>query len=454
VPRRISREGLLSYFFCDYALPPWSMVEGVSKLEPARFLTWKDGSLSASAPFWRLAPPPLSDLGSEDELSAELWARLERAVKRQMVADVPVGVFLSGGLDSSSVAEVARRCTPERLRTFSIGFEMKSFDESGYARLVARHIGSDHIEEIAGEGTLLDSLDPVVESLDEPLADHSYLPTYLLSRLAARHVKVVLGGDGGDELWGGYPTYKAHEIARLYAVLPRAARDELVPRLAARLPVTTGYQALDWKVRRFVGRWDDDWLRRHFRWLSSVDLPDLPRALPWSAGEIPPPLRVAYPALSDPMNALLAVDFSSYMHASVLTKVDRASMAHSLEVRPPLLDNECIDWAFSLPGHLKVRRGRTKHLLKRAARPHVPRAIVDRPKRGFGIPLIAWLRGPLAPSLDAALDDSILWEGDLLDRRYFRALRDSHLAGAADASKPLWALIVLSRWVRREGIQG
>jgi asparagine synthase (glutamine-hydrolysing) len=138
----------------------------------------------------------------------------------------------------------------------------------------------------------------------------------------------------------------------------------------------------------------------------------------------------------------------------VLTKVDRASMAHSLEVRPPLLDNECIDWAFSLPGRLKVRHGKTKVLFKRAARHHVPHEIVDRPKRGFGIPLIAWLRGPLAPSLDAALGDSILWEGGLLDRDVFRGLRDAHVAGAIDASKPLWALLVLSRWVHREGIQG
>lgn len=453
IPKRISREGLLSYFFCDYALPPWSMVEGVKKLEPARSLTWRDGALSPSTPYWRLAPPPRASLGSEEELAEELWGRLRRAVERQMVADVPVGVFLSGGLDSSTVAELARECTPGRLRTFSIGFEMKSFDESDYARLVARHIGSDHTEEIAGERTLLESLDTVLESLDEPLADHSYLPTYLLSRLAARSVKVVLGGDGGDELWAGYPTYKAHAAARVYALMPRAVRDDLAPRLVAKLPVTTGYQALDFKIRRFVGRWDDAPLRRHFRWLSSIDLPDLPRALPFSRGALPPPLRVDYPPFRDPLNALLAVDFSSYMHASVLTKVDRASMAHSLEVRPPLLDNEHIDWAFSLPDHFKLRRATTKYLFKRAARPHLPPEIVDRPKRGFGIPLIAWLRGPLRGEIDRALDDSILWESDLLDRAVFRGMRDSHLAGAADASKPLWALIVLSRWIRREGIQ-
>jgi asparagine synthase (glutamine-hydrolysing) len=340
-----------------------------------------------------------------------------------------------------------------RLRTFSIGFEAKSFDESGYARTVARRIGSEHTEDIVGEQALLDSLDTVIESLDEPLADHSYLPTYLLSRLAARHVKVVLGGDGGDELWGGYPTYKAHQAARLYALVPERIRRGVVAPLVARLPVTTGYQGLDWKIRRFTGRWDDAPLRRHFRWLSSVDLPELARALPFSRGIEPPPLRVEYPVfVGDAMTTILGVDFASYMHASVLTKVDRASMAHGLEVRPPLLDNECIDLAFSLPARFKVRGATTKYLFKRAARPHVSREIVDRPKRGFGIPLIAWLRGPLLPEVDAALGDSVLWDSGVLDRDVFRGYRDAHAAGATDASKPLWALVVLSRWVRRERI--
>jgi len=453
VPRRISREGLLSYFFCDYALPPWSLVDGVRKLEPAHFATWKDGALSTSEPYWRLAPPAQPPrLGSRDQLAEELWSRLSAAVQRQMVADVPVGVFLSGGLDSSSVATLAQGFTEERLRTFSIGFEAKSFDESGYARIVAARIGSQHTEEIVGEQTLLDSLDTVIESLDEPLADHSYLPTYLLARLTARHVKVVLGGDGGDELWAGYPTYKAHQYARVYALLPHAMKSEVVAKFVTHLPVAAGYQSLDWKLRRFAGRWDDDMLRRHFRWLSSIDLPDLGRALPFARGETPPPLRVSYPELGDWMTTLLGVDFSSYMHASVLTKVDRASMAHSLEVRPPILDNEFVAWSFSVPSELKLRHGTSKYLFKKAARPHLPHEIVDRPKRGFGIPLIAWLRGPLIPALDEALGDSVLWDDGLLDRDVFRAWKDDHVAGKADASKPLWALLVLSRWARREGI--
>ena len=328
IPKRMCREGLLSYVFSDYALPPWSLVDGVKKLTPAGFLTWRNGAIQGPSSFWTLRREPEPRFGSEAEAAEKLWSLLGQAVERQMVADVPVGVFLSGGLDSSSVATLAKPKARGRLRTFSIGFEEKSFDESGYARMVAAHIGSDHTEEIVGAKTLLDRIETVVDSLDEPLSDHSYLPTYLLSEMAAKHVKVVLGGDGGDELWGGYPTYLAHRYASVYAALPRVFRREVIERLVAALPVSTGYQGLDWKLRRFSGRWDDDPLRRHFRWLSSVDLPELSRAVPWSHGENPPTLRAPYPDLEEGLNRLLGIDFSSYMHASVLTKVDRASMQH------------------------------------------------------------------------------------------------------------------------------
>jgi asparagine synthase (glutamine-hydrolysing) len=463
VARRLSREGVLSYFFCDYALPPCSLVDGVKKLEPACSASWKNGVLSRSEPYWSMeaavSAHPAADRaakrwGSDDDLAAELWRRLDQAVEHQMIADVPVGVFLSGGVDSSSVASLARAHTRERLRTFSIGFSSKTFDESGYARRVAEHIGSDHTEEIISDSTLLDVLDAVLDALDEPLADHSFLPTWLLSRMTAKHVKVVLGGDGGDELWGGYPTYRAHRYARLYSRLPARFKNETVHRMLERLPVSAGYQGFDWKLRRFSGRWDDDPRVRHFRWLSSIDLPDLARALPFSAGVTPYPLSVSFPAMGDLLADLLAIDFSSYMHASVLTKVDRASMAHSLEVRPPILDTAFVEWSSSVPSRYKLRHGVTKYLFKRAARAHLPHDIVDRPKRGFGIPLIAWLRGPLLPNLDEALGDSVLWEDGLLDRATFRAWRDDHAAGRADASKPLWALLVLSRWARRERITG
>ncbi|OGV73067.1 MAG: asparagine synthase (glutamine-hydrolyzing) [Lentisphaerae bacterium RIFOXYB12_FULL_65_16] len=456
VSRRVSPEGLQAYFFSDYALPPLSLVEGVSKLPPAHYVRWRvGGPPEEPRPYWSLRDiPALEKPGNDRALASSLWQRLGDAVKAQMVSDVPLGVFLSGGIDSSTVACLAQAATSERLRTFSIGFDVKGFDESPYARLVARQIGSEHIEERLSEANLLDVLDDALDCLDEPIADPSIVPTFLLSRLAARHVKVVLGGDGGDEVWGGYPTYKAHRYAAVYRRVPEVLRRWLVEPLIRSLPVMGGYMPLDLKAKRFALRWDDDPQRRHLRWLANTDLADLRLALPRMAA-LQPAILDLPPALvqSDAVNRVLALDFTTYMHASVLTKVDRASMAHGLEVRPPLLDNGLVEWAFSLPGHTKVRGLRTKHLLKLAVRGHLPRAIVERPKQGFGIPLAAWLRGPLRARLQEVLDNSPVWDNGWLARDVFAAWFDQHLVRKADRSKSLWALLVLDRWARRDGIQ-
>jgi asparagine synthase (glutamine-hydrolysing) len=453
IERKLSREGLLSYLFSDYAHPPWTLVERVRKLEPAHSVVWRDGEIARPRPYWRLTPGT-GETRSNERLAEELWERLERAVRRQMIADVPVGVFLSGGLDSSSAATAARSVTSERLRTFSVGFEAEDFDESPYARLVARRLGTQHDEEVLSERGLLDHFDAAIDSLDEPLADHSYLPTFLLSRFAARHVKVALGGDGGDELWGGYPTYLAHAYGAPYWHVPDAVRRAFVDHVLARLPVTAGYQGLDWKIRRFAGRWDDDTLRRHLRWLSSVDLPDLPLAAPWSRGLVPATLQAEYPRSSERLTTVMAVDLASYLPGSVLTKVDRASMAHGLEVRPPLLDDDFVEWAFSLPAHTKVRRGHGKHLFKLAARRHLPAEIVTRKKSGFAVPVVAWVRGPLRERVDEAIVSGALWDDGVLDRATYARWRDEHVAGSADHGKPLWALLVLARWVRRHRMAG
>jgi asparagine synthase (glutamine-hydrolysing) len=452
VPRVIDQAGLVSYFFSDYVQAPHTLLEGARKMLPGHFLEWKDGVLSEQRPFWRV-PAPRSrarDLASDAELARTLWGKLDDAVERQLVADVPVGIFLSGGLDSSAVATAAsERAVSGRLRTFSIAFDDPTFDESEHARFVAKAIGADHVEETLREKDLIDIVDRALGHLDEPLADPSYLPTYLLSRLAAKHVKVVLGGDGGDELWGGYPTYRAHDHARLYGRVPALLRRHLLAPLVDRLPVDDRYQSLEWKVRRFTQRFDADPVTRHLRWMSSVDAPDLLRALPRAAGVIPETMKATLPVTRDSLHRILALDFSTYMAGSVLTKVDRASMAHGLEVRPPLLDNEMVDFAFSLPSSYKLRGSTTKYLFKKAARGHVPADIITRTKKGFGIPLAAWLRGALREPITAIVDRSPVWDSGLLDRATFRAWNAEHLARHRDRSKPLWALLVLHHWLSR-----
>jgi asparagine synthase (glutamine-hydrolysing) len=449
VPRDLSQDGLASYLFSDYAQAPHTMIAGAKKLRPGHFLVWKDGVLSEQKPFWSAPAPRTRVNQSERELADELWSKLDSAVERQLLADVPIGIFLSGGLDSSTVATLAAARSKDRMKAFSIAFDDPTFDESEHARTVARSIGVEHVVETLRERDLIDVVESALDRLDEPLADPSYLPTYLLSRLAARDVKVVLGGDGGDELWAGYPTYRAHAHARIYGRVPSSLRRRVIGPLVDRLPIDDRYQSLEWKVRRFTRRFDDDPVMRHLRWMSSVDIPDLLAALPLSAGVSPETTRTSLPETSDALHRILALDFSTYMSGSVLTKVDRASMAHGLEVRPPLLDNDMIDFAFSIPSSYKLRRGTTKAIFKLAARGHVPDDIIDRPKKGFGIPLAAWLRGALAEPMRAILERSPAWDSGLLSRETFRTWNAEHQDKRADRSKPLWALLVLDRWLRR-----
>jgi asparagine synthase (glutamine-hydrolysing) len=449
VSRQVDPDALASYLFMDYAMAPGSILRAVRKLEPAGFLNWRDGVLSPPRSFWtpnaHAAAPP----SRRRDQVALLRDKLQQAVASRLIADVPVGLFLSGGIDSSIVGALASRLSPRPLKTFTIRMEERDFDQSIYARQMASHIGSEHIEEPLAASSLLDHLDAALNCLDEPLADPSILPTFALSRLAAQHVKVVLGGDGADELWGGYPTLRAHAMARAYRRVPLALRRALLEPLVRALPVRHGYQSLEWKAKRFALRWEDQDFRRHLRWMSSLDLPELSEAT--GSGKIPTGFEpfIGAAAGQDLFNDILRLDFQTYLPGAVLAKVDRASMAHGLEVRPPLLSNDLIDLAFSLPSSVKARAGRTKILLRDAAKDLLPRAILRRPKMGFAIPLARWLRGPLRERLDAALAPGPVWDSGLLNSRVFASWRAEHDAMKTDHSRPLWALIALDHWWRR-----
>jgi asparagine synthase (glutamine-hydrolysing) len=448
VDASLSASGLASYLFSDYIHPPYTAVRGVHKLPPGHTVAWDRGRLEAPRPYWQVPPPAPAPPADDDALARKLWTGIERAVQAQLVSDVPMGIFLSGGLDSACVATAARH-SERRLTAFSLGFENPSFDESAYARQVADELGVEQVRETLSERNLVEVVDAALDRLDEPLADPSYIPTFLLSSLAARHVKVVLGGDGGDELWGGYPTMRAYRYGAVYEKLPGWIRSGVVARAVNALPIDDRYQSAEWKLRRFTERWDDDPLRRHLRWMSSLDLPDLTAALPAAHAILPATLAARPPASGDEAARILALDFSTYLPGSVLTKVDRASMAHGLEVRPPLLDDALVDFAFSLPSKVRLRGGLGKALLKRAARGHVPDAVIDRPKQGFAIPLASWLRGPLRGRVAAVVKDSPLWDVGLLERSAFQTFEAEHHARKRDRSKPLWSLYVLDRWLRR-----
>jgi asparagine synthase (glutamine-hydrolysing) len=453
VKKKVSDAGLASFLFSDYAHPPHTLIEGVEKLAPGQMMIgevgrgWEKRSYLEAVPE---GPPPTP---------GELWRTLGEAVRSQLMSDVPLGVFLSGGLDSSCVAALAseaitaRGNTKEKLQAFCIAFDDASFDESAHARRMSAHLGLEHVEEKLNERALLDVIDEVLDHLDEPLGDHSIVPTYLLCRLAARHVKVALGGDGADELFGGYPTYRAHVLhARLLRPITPLFRSRRARALLDRIPASDGYQALDWKVKRFLGRWDDDVASRHLRWMSALDLPALREAMGPRYATPATLAAHAHDRGPDPIAIATALDFGTYMPGSVLTKVDRASMAHGLEARPPFLDETVVALAARMSSRDKVRGSTGKWILRQASEAALPPSILERGKHGFSVPLAAWLRGPLAPRLDRILRESPAWS--ILERDAFARFHAAHRARRGDHAKGLWALVVLDAWMRKHDVAG
>ncbi|MFP5501706.1 MAG: asparagine synthase (glutamine-hydrolyzing) [Candidatus Sericytochromatia bacterium] len=460
--RRLSLPALSRYLQFDYVPAPHAILEGLHKLPQAHMLVVEDGEVEVK-PYWRLDLTARTPAPSEAEALEELDRRLLEAVERRLLAEVPLGVFLSGGIDSSTIAALAARVAPGRLKTFSIGFDDPSFDESRHARHVAEHLGTDHHEETLSAEGLLALVPRLSELLDEPFGDASVMPTYLLSRFARRHVTVALGGDGGDELFAGYPTYQAQRLAGLYDRLPGAMRGLIAPAgraMAGALPVNTNNLSLDFKLKRFTGALDQPLLERHSQWLGSFTPAEqatllTPEAMAAIRGDDLYDQARAYWTASADWDAIaryLHLDASTYLPDDILFKVDRASMAASLEVRAPFLDHTLVEFIAGLPSDYKLRGWTTKHLLKRVARRYLPEAIVDRPKKGFGIPVAKWFKGELKSTmLDVFAPERLRAAGLFQVDAVEKLIRD-HLDGVKDNRKPLWTLFMFELW--REAYMG
>jgi asparagine synthase (glutamine-hydrolysing) len=449
LPRgEIDLEALEAFLAFNSIPAPYSIFRDTRKLPAGHVLVWDEQGATTLERYARPGPVPAEELRGDDEaeLVEELRARLRDSVRAHLLADVPVGVLLSGGVDSAVLAALAAQETSDAVHTFTIGFEERSFDERDDARLVAAKYGTNHHELLLRPDPQL-LLPALAEAFDEPFADSSALPTYLVSQLAAEHVKVALSGEGGDELFGGYYTYAADMLADRVAPLARLARP-----LVERLPSSSARASFDYKAKRFVRAAHLPPLERHHGW-KEIFSADMRTELRGARSPFDPldvyRARYAETAGADEVSRLQDVDFGIYLVDDLLVKTDRASMAHSLEVRVPFLDSVVTNFAFRLPAKHKVRGLSKKILLRKAAAPLLPREVVHGRKRGFSIPAAAWLRGELEPFARRTLSPETLRAQGFFEPAPVTRLLDEHVAGAQDWSRQLWGLLAFTLWYER-----
>jgi asparagine synthase (glutamine-hydrolysing) len=452
VRRELDLLGLSRYITSGYVPDPHTIFRNIHKLPPGHFMSVASGKTRVVR-YWDI-PIHADRQRSEDELAELLWEQLCRSVQRRLVSDVPVGVFLSGGVDSAAIVAAAASVAPAApLTTFSMGFEEASYDETPYARAVAERFGMHHEQVMFTPDVARAEVPGLGRLLDEPLADPSFLPTVILARHARQTVTVTLGGDGGDELWGGYPTFLAVPGAAWISRLPRPVLDA-VARFVERLPSSARYGSIDFLLKQFV---------RGLGYPPDVQAQILMGGFtrPEQAGLLTHPVQLAcgqfnpYDDIDEIMTgagAALPVDRLSYHHCKLylagrtLVKMDRATMAVGLEARAPFLDHTFVEFACSVPARLKVKRWTTKYLLKRALAGRVPEAILRRRKQGFGVPIGRWLRGPLRPLLADILHRDRLRRVGLFSPDEVGRLVHEHVTGVQNHQRSLWTLLTFELW--------
>jgi asparagine synthase (glutamine-hydrolysing) len=452
-PRTLDLLALDQFLTVEYIPAPRTILQGVRKLAPGHWLRLGEDGVQVEQ-YWDVPLRPF--LGPQSEAIATLTDLIADAVRLRLVSDVPLGAFLSGGIDSSTIVAAMSQATAQPIRTFSIGFGEQSYNELPYARLVAAQFGAIHHEEIL-EPDISAMAIRLLNHLDEPLADFSIFPTFLVSAVASQHVKVVLSGDGGDELFGGYDAYVAQHTDRYYRHLPHLLRHKTLPALFDMIPPQPAKKGLINKSKRFVegAALPADW--QHTRWMSFMSAadkatlyhPELARQLNGRAGLAFVEPHFHHSQGRDPLAQQQYVDVKTYLADNILTKVDRMSMAASIEARVPLLDYRLVEFALNLPPQWKMQRGQTKLILRQAMHGRLPAAVLTKPKQGFSIPLKQWLRGPLRPLLTDTLSPTAVARRGLFQPATVARWVKEHLNGRVNHSHRLWALIVLELWQQK-----
>ncbi|MFD2365207.1 XrtA/PEP-CTERM system amidotransferase [Pseudoduganella sp. GCM10020061] len=457
LPRTIDVQAVEEYFAYGYVPDPRTIYSGAFKLAPGHTLLLQEGAAPAAPrPYWDVRFE-LGRAQPEQQVQEELAARLREAVRMRLVAEVPLGAFLSGGVDSSAVVAMMAGLTDGPVNTCSVGFEHRDFDESAYAREVATRYGTAHYSRTVDPDDY-GLLDTLAALYDEPYADSSAIPTYRVCELARTRVTVALSGDGGDENLAGYRRYR-HAVAEqnVRGCFPAALRGPVFGALGR------WYPKADWAPRVFRAKTTFEALSRdlvegYFHGVSLMT--DAMRAQLFSAS-----LRCQlqdYHAIEvmrrhlrgaqvhDALSTIQYLDLKTYLPGDILTKVDRASMAHALEVRVPLLDHELVEWTATLPSHLKLRSGEGKYIFKKALEPYLPRHILYRKKQGFAVPLAQWFRGPLRERVRESLLGPRLADTGFFNKKYLHEIVEQHQAGRRDYSAPIWSLLVFDAFLRRE----
>lgn len=436
IPRHFSAEGLNAYFTLNYIPGPYSLVDGIVKLSPGHYLDWRDGA-ETSAPYWQLRFQPNPKI-TLPEAREELDNLLHAAVKEHLISDVPLGIWASGGVDSTAVLHYASRHAPGRIKTFSVSFQGRSFDESPWFREVANNYETDHHEYDLNPGAdLPDTVRQLTRFNDEPSADAGALPVWHLSKMCRAHVTVALSGEGADELFGGYYTYLADKYAGLLRAVPRPFL-RAASASANLLPVSDDKISFEYKLKRF---------------LAGAQLPPHEAHLYWN-GTFPETQRKSIlnqtwfkPLHAPPTySSFLELDQHWYLPDDILAKCDRMSMAHSLEVRPPFLDHRIVEFAATLPENFKVRGSRLKFLLKDLLKDKVPHSVLTRKKEGFDIPAHDWFRGPLRELLHDTLTPAAITECGVFHPRAVQKILDDHAARRANYGYHLWGFLQFFLW--------
>ena len=448
VKREINLEALDAYFTLGYVPDPLTIFRDIHKLPPGHYLTFRNGRLHTEQ-YWDFNFEAGGSRKPEDYVD-ELRALLDEAVRVRLISDVPLGAFLSGGVDSSTVVALMAQHMNQPVKTFSIGFHEDSYNELRYARLTAERLGTDH-HEFFVTPEICNLIDDLVWHFDEPFADPSAIPTFIVSKLARDYVTVALSGDGGDELFAGYTHYAVQESRRAFSTMPKALRDGLMRPLSYRLPHGAwGRNYLHNISLDSIDRYLDS--LSYFTELSKRALytRDFQNALR-TTERVARSFRehASRVKTNEPLDQLLYIDGKTYLPGDILTKVDRMSMATSLEVRVPLLDHKLIDFVTKVPAPLKLSGTQTKQLLKRVAKDLIPPEILNRPKQGFGIPLQQWINRQLRDQILETLREPRTRERGYVNYNYVDLLLEEHHKGRRDHSFPLWSLLLFELWHRQ-----